>query len=73
MRCDLSRQVSARFGQSVRAVGNPPNDWLTTLGPLTTGRGSRVPVRVSASAAPQFSLQFLGRPGGYIQPVGCGH
>ena len=51
MRRDLPRQVCARFGQSVRAVRDPPDDWLTLLGPLTTGRGSRVPVLVGAGAS----------------------
>ena len=73
MRRDLPRQVCARFGQSVRAVRDPPDDRLTVLGPLTTGRGSRVPVLVGASASLQLSLVTPGRPGGYVQPVGCGH
>jgi hypothetical protein len=56
MRCDLPRQVCARFGQSVRAVRDPPDNRLTLLGPLTTGRGSRVPVLIGASASLQLSL-----------------
>ena len=56
MRRDLPCQVGARFGQSVRTVRDPPDDWLTLLGPLTTGRGSRVPVHIRASAPLQLIL-----------------
>jgi hypothetical protein len=54
MRCDLPSEVCACFGQSVRAVRDPPDHRLTLLGPLTMGHGGRVPVRIRASASLQL-------------------
>ena len=58
----MTRRIStsyACFGQSVRAVGDPPDHRLSVLRPATTFHGSRVSFLLCAGASPQLSLQFL--------------